>query len=77
MKQTHLLKVIIVLLAIAIGLTLVLWPKKPVQDAQAMNKDTINANERKRYDSHKNDVYHIVDDSLDVVYQRERAKYKP
>ena len=74
MKQTHLLKVIIVLLALAVGLTLALWPKKPVQDAQKLNQDTINANEIKRYEIHKNNADNIVDDSLDAAYQLERAK---
>lgn len=77
MKQTHLLKVIIVLLALSIALTLILWPKKPVQDAQILNKDTINENERKRHESHKNDIYDLNSRRLDSAYEAERAKYRP
>lgn len=65
------------LLALAIALTLAIWPKKPVQNAQKANQDTIHQNETKRYESYKNNAYDIVDDSLDAIYQRERAKRRP
>ncbi len=70
-NQAHLLKVIIVLMALAVGLTLALWPKKTVNP-----NDVINENLKKQYEQNKNRANSIPADSVDYYYQRARAKLK-